>query len=36
MGQRYVYDKNPNYVPRSEPSNGMAGAKKVFSRSRHL
>src|SRR5207302_10049656 len=29
MGQRYVYDKNPNYISRSEPSSGMAGAKKV-------
>jgi peptide/nickel transport system substrate-binding protein len=27
MGQRYVYDKNPNYVPRKEPATGMAGAK---------
>ena len=26
-GQRYVYDKNPNYVPRSEPPSGMAGGK---------
>src|SRR5207237_8679959 len=26
-GQRYVYDKNPNYVARSEPASGMAGAK---------
>jgi peptide/nickel transport system substrate-binding protein len=26
-GQRYVYDRNPNYVPRSEPPSGMAGAK---------
>src|SRR5204862_7917140 len=29
MGQRYVYDRNPNYVSRSEPSSGMAGAKHV-------
>jgi peptide/nickel transport system substrate-binding protein len=29
MGQRYVYDRNPNYVSRSEPSSGMAGAKQV-------
>src|SRR2546423_1539137 len=29
MGQRYVYDRNPNYVSRSEPSSGMAGAKNV-------
>src|SRR5262245_1611478 len=26
-GQRYVYDKNPNYVPRGEAPSGMAGAK---------
>ena len=26
-GQRYVYDKNPNYPARSEPPSGMAGAK---------
>ena len=26
-GQRYVYDKNPNYVARSEPPSGMAGGK---------
>lgn len=26
-GQRYVYDKNPNYVPRKEPPSGMAGGK---------
>jgi peptide/nickel transport system substrate-binding protein len=26
-GQRYVYDKNPNYVARSETPSGMAGAK---------
>src|SRR5947199_5425585 len=29
MGQRYVYDRNPNYVSRTEPSSGMAGAKQV-------
>ena len=29
MGSRYVYDRNPNYVSRSEPSTGMAGAKNV-------
>jgi peptide/nickel transport system substrate-binding protein len=27
QGQRYVYDRNPNYVARSEPASGMAGAK---------
>ena len=26
-GQRYVYDKNPDYVPRKEPPSGMAGGK---------
>ena len=26
-GKRYVYDKNPNYVPRAEPASGMAGGK---------
>ena len=26
-GQRYVYDKNPNYVPRKEPPSGLAGGK---------
>ena len=29
QGQRYVYDRNPNYVPRSEPAVGMAGGKVV-------
>jgi peptide/nickel transport system substrate-binding protein len=29
MGSRYVYDRNPNYVSRSEPSTGLAGAKNV-------
>ncbi len=28
-GTQYVYDKNPNYVPRSEPANGMSGGKVV-------
>jgi len=27
MGSRYVYDRNPNYVPRKEPVSGLAGAK---------
>jgi peptide/nickel transport system substrate-binding protein len=27
QGARYVYDRNPNYVPRSEPASGMAGGK---------
>jgi peptide/nickel transport system substrate-binding protein len=29
QGTRYVYDRNPNYVPRSEPPSGLAGAKVV-------
>ncbi|MBN9064764.1 MAG: ABC transporter substrate-binding protein [Rhizobiales bacterium] len=29
QGQRYVYDKNPNYVPRSEPASFTAGGKVV-------
>ena len=28
-GNRYIYDKNPNYVPRSEPPSGFAGGKVV-------
>ena len=28
-GTQYVYDRNPNYVPRSEPPSGIAGGKKV-------
>ena len=27
QGARYVYDKSPTYVPRSEPASGMAGGK---------
>jgi peptide/nickel transport system substrate-binding protein len=27
QGARYVYDRNPNYVPRQEPANGLAGGK---------
>src|SRR5262249_29759245 len=27
QGARYVYDRNPNYVPRSEPASGLAGGK---------
>ncbi|HEX8167830.1 MAG TPA: ABC transporter substrate-binding protein [Beijerinckiaceae bacterium] len=27
QGARYVYDRNPNYVPRSEAPSGLAGAK---------
>ena len=26
-GQRYVYDRNPGYVPRKEPASGMVGGK---------
>jgi peptide/nickel transport system substrate-binding protein len=29
FGQRYVYDKNPNYIPRNEPPSGSAGGKVV-------
>ncbi len=28
-GTQYVYDKNPKYVPRSEPASGIAGGKVV-------
>ena len=28
-GSQYVFDKNPNYVPRSEPPSGIAGGKVV-------
>ncbi|MCW3475264.1 ABC transporter substrate-binding protein [Limobrevibacterium gyesilva] len=28
-GNQYVYDKNPNYVPRGEPPSGIAGGKVV-------
>jgi peptide/nickel transport system substrate-binding protein len=27
MGASYVYDRNPNYVPRAEPVSGLAGGK---------
>lgn len=27
QGVQYVYDRNPNYVPRAEPASGMAGGK---------
>lgn len=30
QGQRYIYDKNPNYNPRSEPASGTAGGKVVL------
>ena len=29
-GARIVYDRNPHYVPRDEPANGLAGGKRVF------
>jgi len=28
-GTQYVYDRNPDYVPRSEPPSGIAGGKVV-------
>lgn len=28
-GSRYVYDRNPNYVPRSDAASGIAGGKVV-------
>lgn len=28
-GSQYVYDRNPNYVPRSEAPNGISGGKVV-------
>ena len=27
QGASYVYDRNPNYVPRAEPASGLAGGK---------
>lgn len=29
-GARIVYERNPNYVPRDEPADGLAGGKRVF------
>jgi peptide/nickel transport system substrate-binding protein len=29
VGSRYVYDRNPTYVPRDEPASGMTGGKLV-------
>jgi len=29
LGHRYVYDRNPGYVPRKEPPSGTAGGKVV-------
>jgi peptide/nickel transport system substrate-binding protein len=28
-GSRVVYERNPDYVPRSEPASGMSGGKRV-------
>ena len=28
QGASYVYDRNPNYLPRSEPASGMAGSER--------
>ena len=30
QGSRLVYEKNPDYIPRDEPSDGMAGGKHVL------
>ncbi len=29
-GAKIVYERNPNYVPRDEPADGVAGGKRVF------
>ena len=29
-GAKIVYDRNPHYVPRNEPADGMAGGKRVY------
>jgi peptide/nickel transport system substrate-binding protein len=29
VGNRYIYDRNPNYLPRAEPVSGAAGGKVV-------
>jgi peptide/nickel transport system substrate-binding protein len=29
VGTQYIYDKNPHYLPRSEPASGTAGGKVV-------
>lgn len=29
-GARIVYERNPHYVPRDEPADGLAGGKRVF------
>src|SRR5919112_4188394 len=28
-GSRVVYDRNPDYVPRAEPADGLAGGRQV-------
>ena len=30
LGSRVVYERNPDYVPRSEPASGIAGGKRVL------
>jgi hypothetical protein len=35
-GSRVVYERNPDYVPRSEPASGIAGGKRRHARPRHL
>jgi len=30
QGSRVVYERNPDYVPRSEPASGIAGGKRVL------
>jgi peptide/nickel transport system substrate-binding protein len=29
-GAKIVYERNPNYVPRNEPANGLAGGKRAL------
>lgn len=29
-GAKIVYERNPNYVPRDEPADGVAGGKRVY------
>ena len=29
-GAKLVYDRNPGYVPRAEPANGLAGGKRAL------
>ena len=30
LGSRVVYERNPDYIPRSEPASGIAGGKRVL------